>query len=391
LDQSDIGYLETALDLAERGRGCTSPNPIVGAVIVSQGAVLGQGWHAGVGLEHAEVAAMRDAVVRTCGTDPGLAGELDAELVRPVCAGATMYVTLEPCCTQGRTPPCTTALIQAGLARIVVAAIDPSPAVNGRGMEILGKAGISTEVAEGPVAHRAKRQNNGLRKTVTTGLPFVEYKYAMTLDGRIATDTGDSHWISSPESRTLVHQWRAWSDAVVVGSGTVATDDPTLTARTVQCSRQPLRVVVDSSCSLQALSSLVRTAAESPVLVVCGEQVHRQRLAEVQAWGCQTATVGLADDGKLDPQLVCKALGDRGVQTVLLEGGPRLAGAWWAAGVVDRLAAFVCPRVVSGRDNGSPLFGAGTLTMQQALDLQEVEIQRIGPDVLITGYTGGAF
>ena len=184
-----------------------------------------------------------------------------------------MYVTLEPCCTQGRTPPCTTALIQAGFARVVVAAIDPSPAVNGKGLEVLNGAGIAIEVAEGPVAHRAKRQNNGLRKTVTTGLPFVEYKYAMTLDGRVATDTGDSRWISSDESRALVHQWRAWSDAVVVGAGTAATDDPTLTARQAQCSRQPLRVVVDSACSLPATSNLVRTAAEGPVLVVCGEQV----------------------------------------------------------------------------------------------------------------------
>jgi diaminohydroxyphosphoribosylaminopyrimidine deaminase/5-amino-6-(5-phosphoribosylamino)uracil reductase len=391
LDKSDIGYLERALDLAEKGRGCTSPNPIVGAVIVSKGVVLGEGWHAGIGLDHAEVAAMRDALLRSGQLDPAAVGELDSDRVRSLCSGATIYVTLEPCCTQGRTPPCTTALINAGVSRVVAAAIDPSPAVNGRGMGVLEGAGIAVEVAEGSLNRRARRQNNGLRKTVTRGMPFVEYKYAMTLDGRVATDTGDSRWISSAESRALVHRWRAWSDAVVVGAGTVAADDPTLTARHAQCCRQPLRVVVDKACGLPASSNLVRTVAHGPVLVVCGELASRQRLDEVHAWGVDTAVVGEDGQGHLEPEQVCRALAERDVQTVLLEGGPRLAGAWWTAGVVDRLLAFVCPQVASGEKIGGSLCGKGAVSMRESLELQEVEVQPVGPDVLITGYTGGPF
>jgi diaminohydroxyphosphoribosylaminopyrimidine deaminase/5-amino-6-(5-phosphoribosylamino)uracil reductase len=391
LDKSDIGYLEKALDLAEKGRGCTSPNPIVGAVIVRQGEVLGEGWHAGVGLDHAEVAAIRAALTRAGVSQQLAAGELDPDLVGSVCSGATMYVSLEPCCTQGRTPPCTTALIKAGFGRVVAGAIDPSPAVNGRGLELLRQGGIAVEVAEGPLLMRAKRQNDGLRKTVTVGMPFVEYKYAMTLDGRVATDAGDSQWISSTESRGLVHQWRAWADAVVVGAGTVASDDPTLTSRQAQCLRQPLRVVVDRECALAATSNLVRTASEAPVLVVCGEGVGSQRLAEVHSWGVDTAVVGEDEQGRLDPHQVCRALAAREVQTVLLEGGPRLAGAWWAAGVVDKVAAFVCPQMASGQGSRAPLLGRGAVNMQEALELQEVEVQRVGPDILITGYRGGPF
>jgi diaminohydroxyphosphoribosylaminopyrimidine deaminase/5-amino-6-(5-phosphoribosylamino)uracil reductase len=308
-----------------------------------------------------------------------------------VCAGATMYVTLEPCCTQGRTPPCTTALIGAGFARVVAAAVDPSPAVNGRGFELLRDSGIAVEAAEGPIALRARRQNNGLRKSVTRGLPFVEYKYAMTLDGRVATDSGDSRWISSPESRVLVHRWRSWADAVVVGGGTVKCDDPTLTARDAECSHQPLRVVVDESCGLYRDTNLVRTASEGPVLVVCGEKADKGRMDDVKGWGVEVATVGYDAGGGLDPAGVCRVLAGRGVQTVLLEGGPRLAGSWWAAGLVDKVSAFVCPRVSSGLEVRTPLVGKGAASMREALDLQELEVTRVGPDVLVTGYTGGPF
>jgi diaminohydroxyphosphoribosylaminopyrimidine deaminase/5-amino-6-(5-phosphoribosylamino)uracil reductase len=299
-----------------------------------------------------------------------------------------MYVSLEPCCTHGRTPPCTSALIAAGFVRVVAAAIDPTPSVNGEGMQALTQAGIEVGLAEGDVERRARRQNEGLRKVHTLGLPFVLYKYAMTLDGRIAVDSGDSRWVSSPESRALVHRWRAGFDAVVVGSGTLRSDDPRLTARGRSCSRQPLRVVVDSECGLGADSSLVRTANEGPVLVVCGEGVTPERRSEVRSWGVDTAVVKRATDGGLEPEAVCRELAARGVQYALLEGGPRLAGSWWAAGMIDKVAAFVSPRIASGIEGKTPFFGPGVESMERAATLTEVRTRAVGCDVLVTGYRG---
>jgi len=391
VDKKDEGYLERALELAERGRGCTSPNPIVGAVIVRGSEVIGEGWHVGPGHDHAEVAAIKDALRRAGlpGSDGG--AEVAAAAARTLCAGTTMYVTLEPCCTYGRTPPCTSAVRAAGFTRVVAGAIDPTPEVNGKGMELLRSEGVRVDLADGHLAQRARRQNDGPRKTVLTGMPFVTYKYAMTLDGRVATDSNDSQWISGEESRALVHRWRAWSDAVVVGAGTVTADDPLLTARTAGCARQPLRVVVDGGLGLRQDSRLVTSRGEGPVLAVCGPGVSADRRAEVEAWGVETVQVALGQDGMLDPLEVVRHLGSRSVQSVLLEGGPTLAGAWWEAGVIDKIAAFVCPRVASGGENRSALRGRGACHMAEAAELQEIEIQTIGSDVLITGYRSGPF
>jgi diaminohydroxyphosphoribosylaminopyrimidine deaminase / 5-amino-6-(5-phosphoribosylamino)uracil reductase len=391
LSEDDSSYLERALGLGEKGRGRTSPNPVVGAVIVRGRDIIGEGWHVGPGRDHAEVAAIKD-VLRLAGRvgsgesigDPGAHA-------RDLCAGTTMYVTLEPCCTQGRTPPCTSALLAAGFTRVVVGAIDPTPQVNGKSLELLRAAGVQIDLAEGDLARRMKRHNDGPRKVVGTGLPFVTYKYAMTLDGRVATDSGDSRWISGAQSRALVHQWRAWSDAVVVGAGTLLADDPRLTAREVECTRQPLRVVVDRELGLRRESTLVATVKEGPVLVVCGNDVGDARRAEVVSWGVETIGIPCGPDGALEPLEVGRHLASRGVQAVLLEGGPRLAGAWWTAGLIDKVAAFVCPRVVSGEKNLAPLRGPGLLAMQGAAPLQEVEIRQVGSDVLICGYREGPF
>lgn len=392
LSEEDLRYLDQALNLAEQGRGRTSPNPMVGAVIVRDSAILGSGFHAGAGRDHAEVAAIKDAVSRAgLQVESGLAGRVDPAAALAVCSGATMYVSLEPCCTYGRTPPCTDALIAADFARVVVAVIDPNPSVNGRGIELLRAAGIQVDLADEDAAHRARRQNEGTRKMAIRGLPFVTYKYAMTLDGRVATDSGDSRWISSAESRALVHQWRAWSDAVVVGAGTQAADDPRLTARDVVCERQPLRVVVDRVLGLRRESALVATVGDGPVVVVCGPEVPETRRLEVQGWGVETAVVPVSADGGLDPLEVGRYLAGREVQTVLLEGGPRLAAAWWDAGLVDKVAAFVCPRISPGMENRGALRGAGPSEMAGSVGLQEVEVRQVGPDVLITGYREGPF
>ncbi len=365
VDELDKLYLERAIELADRGRGRTSPNPMVGAVVVREGSIIAEGYHAGPGLDHAEVAALKQV---------------------PEARGATMYVTLEPCCNYGRTPPCTKALIEAGIGRVVVGAMDPSAQVNGRGVDDLTRAGIVVDVAEGELALRCTRQNNAFRKAAVTGLPFVTYKYAMTLDGRVACDSGDSRWVSGPESREEVHRLRAEVDAVVVGAGTLRTDDPLLTAREVACARQPLRVVVDSDLRLTEAAALVRSKDEGPVLVVCADSVPEPRRAEVESWGVETAGLPLDAPGRVSARSTAALLGARDVQSVLLEGGPTLAGSWWSAGLVDQVMAFVTPRVVSGMTPRSPLMGEGVVEMACATPLHEVETRSLGRDVCICGY-----
>jgi diaminohydroxyphosphoribosylaminopyrimidine deaminase/5-amino-6-(5-phosphoribosylamino)uracil reductase len=387
LDAHDVLMLERAFSLAERGRGCTSPNPVVGAVIVGNDRVLGEGYHVGPGRDHAEVAAIKDAVRRAGQAGPAIDAPVDFAAARSVCAGTTLYVTLEPCCTYGRTPPCTSALIGAGFSRVVIGAIDPTPAVNGLGAEILRGAGLTVDLAEGELGNRMKRQNDGLRKLVVTGLPFVTYKYAMTVDGRLATDSGESRWISGAQSRALVHQWRAWSDAVVVGAGTARADDPTLTAREVVCLKQPIRVVVGGADDLARECALVRTVTEGPVLVIAGNDLGRERRAELASWGVEVTAARRGDDGSLEPHSVAAVLAERGVQSVLLEGGRRLAGSWWSAGLIDRVAAFVCPKVAPGTEHRGALLGPGPDVMEEAVALREVEVRHIGADMLLTGYT----
>lgn len=422
LNDLDMTYLGRALQLAENGRGRTHPNPMVGAVIVADGQIIGEGYHTGPGHDHAEIAAMREAARGRGGPASGSgAGGASGGEVSPVealplcerCNGATMYVTLEPCCTYGRTPPCTNALIAAGFARVVVGAIDPSSQISGKGIDQLRSAGIQVDLADGDMALRCKRQNNGFRKWVAVGLPFVTYKYAMTLDGRVATDAGDSRWISGSDSRQLVHRMRAWSDAVMVGIGTVVADDPLLTVRDTDCGVQPLRVVVDTHLRLGRDTALVKSRGEGPILVVCGEGVSGQRRVEVESWGVETAVAAVSGwheptAGKwsaassppesvsaaavarresVSPAAVAGVLASRGIQSILLEGGPTLAGAWWAVGLIDQIVAFVAAKVVSGREGRSPFIGEGSESMSQAFELREVEIRSIGSDLCISGYT----
>jgi diaminohydroxyphosphoribosylaminopyrimidine deaminase/5-amino-6-(5-phosphoribosylamino)uracil reductase len=403
VDDLDIIYMGRAVELAEKGRGCTHPNPLVGAVVVRDGQVVAEGYHAGPGLDHAEVAALKQVD--------------DAR-------GATLYVTLEPCCSYGRTPPCTSALIQSGLVRVVVGAIDPSPQVNGQGVAQLRAAGIEVDLAEGEIALRCKRQNNGFRKAVVTGLPFVSYKYAMTLDGRAACDSGDSRWVSGEESRALVHRLRSVTDAVVVGAGTLRADDPLLTARGVGCRRQPLRVVVDGRLTIPRDAALVRSKEEGAVLIVCSGLVDDARRTEVESWGIETAVVGRdggretlvaghrpavaaahaarqavetlatdaqGDEWRVSPRSVARLLGSRGIQSVLMEGGPRLAGSWWSAGLVDQVIAFISPRIVSGTGLQSPLVGIGGTEMACATALREVQTRVLGDDLCVSGYVGEAY
>jgi diaminohydroxyphosphoribosylaminopyrimidine deaminase / 5-amino-6-(5-phosphoribosylamino)uracil reductase len=321
LTGTDQAHLRRALELAEGGRGRVSPNPLVGAVVVRDGEVLGEGFHAELGGLHAERAALADCAGR--GNDP---------------AGATMYVTLEPCAHQGRQPPCVEALLDAGVARVVIASDDPSEKASGRGPGILRDGGVEVVSAAGEEATAARLINQPFRKHARTGLPLVTLKLAISLDGRTATAPGDSPWISGPESRALVHRWRAESDAIAVGIGTVLADDALLTARDVDGARQPLRVVFDRQARLPADSQLLRTLDVSPVLAVVGPEadaaVLRDAGAEVLvADGIASA---LAD------------LGRRGITSLFLEGGPTLAAAFAAAGEIDESRVFVAPVLLGG-------------------------------------------
>src|SRR5688572_519321 len=259
--------MRRAIELAELGRGHTSPNPMVGAVIAREGEVLGEGYHATYGGEHAEVAALG-----ACASDP---------------IGATMYVTLEPCCHHGRTPPCTEAIVNAGIKRVVVASDDPTDKASGRGLGILRDEGVDVEVVDGDVSHSARLLNQPFRKYARTGRPHVLFKSAMSLDGKVATQTGDSKWISGEESRRLVHEWRAQVDAVCIGIGTALADDPLLTARTPAVTRQPVRVVFDSEARLPADGQLARTAHDVRLVIVTSRAADRSRLEALKAAGAE--------------------------------------------------------------------------------------------------------
>ena len=353
MNERDAELLDRALDLAERGRRSASPNPIVGCVIARDGRVLGEGWHVRRGEPHAE----RNAL---------------AACTEPV-AGATAYVSLEPCSHHGRQPPCADALIDAGIGRVVCAIGDPNPEVDGQGVARLRAAGIPVELAGGRHEARARRQNAGFRTRVVHGRPFVLLKLAATLDGRTATRTGESRWISSPESRMLVHDWRADVDAVGVGSGTALADDPELLPRdaTPPAERLPARVVFDRRGRLGATSTLVRGAATAPVLRVAppGAPPPPPGVEAIEA-------ASLAEALQL--------LGAREITSLLVEGGAELAGALLAAGLVDALALFLAPRLIGG--DGRPLLGSlGVDALAGAPALIETSVREVGPDVLIEG------
>lgn len=356
-----------ALDLAERAKGLCNPNPAVGAILVRDGQVVGEGFTQPRGQAHAEVVALLQA----------------GEAAR----GATMFVTLEPCAHEGFTGPCTARIIEAGVREVRCAVIDESPWVNGRGRAELERHQIGFSLGEGAAA--AKPLNRDYRHWVRTGRPFVTAKYAMSLDGKSATRNGSSAWVSGPPARALVGQMRSRVDAVVVGGETIIADDPSLTARDSDgglLPRQPLRVVLDSRGRLPVGSKVASGSLPGRTLVAT-TPAGRERLAGLSGEGLEVWVGEAAEDGRVGPAALLAELGRRELIAVLVEAGGTLLASLVEAGLVDEVAAFVAPKLVGGQDAPTPLAGEGVAEMAGAATLFDVTYERIGADILVRGFT----
>ena len=356
MSSPDERFMQRALELAARGGNRTAPNPLVGAVVVRGGRIVGEGWHRVYGGPHAEVHAIRAAGARA--------------------KGSTIYVALEPCSPHPKkTPPCTDLLARAGIARAVVSIKDPNPLVHGRGLSLLRRAGI--KVTTGVCAREAAELNAPFIKVHTRGLPYVAVKWAMTLDGKIATRTGDSRWISSERSRVWLHRWRDTFHAILVGSGTLLRDDPRLRGRT----SRPTRIILDTSAKTPVDAVVVRTAREQPTILAVAPGASETRLRRLRNAGVQILELDVRD-----LRLVFEALAGEGLHKILVEGGGEVhASVLQEAGLVDEACVFVAPKIIGGRSAKTPVEGDGLAAMADAVHLQQVSIERSGDDVVIRG------
>ncbi|MDI6857263.1 MAG: bifunctional diaminohydroxyphosphoribosylaminopyrimidine deaminase/5-amino-6-(5-phosphoribosylamino)uracil reductase RibD [Dehalococcoidia bacterium] len=356
--------MRRALELARQALGSTSPNPAVGAVVVKGGRVVGQGYTQPPGGPHAEIVALREA---------GNAAR-----------GSVLYVTLEPCCHEGRTGACTKAIIDAGVREVRFSHIDPDPNVSGRGKQALEEAGIAVRVGEGEA--EARRINEAYIKHRATGLPFVIAKFAVSLDGKIAATSGDSRWVSSPESREWAHRQRTQIDAIIVGVRTVLVDDPELTARpggSAEGARQPLRIVADSRGRTPERARVLSGPAKTLIVTT-----RRSRASWRRAMTAKGAEVLVAPSyrGKTDLLELLRELGRRPVLSLLVEGGGGLLGGFFDRGLVDKVQAIIAPMIIGGERSPTAVAGRGARRMDEALRLREVAVERLGSDLLVTGY-----
>lgn len=356
----DLHWMQRALELAEQGRGLVEPNPLVGAVVVKDGRLLGEGWHRRYGEAHAEVNALTQA----------------GEQAR----GATLYVTLEPCCHHGKTPPCVDAVIRAGVARVVAAMLDPFPKVSGNGAAALRAAGITVDV--GACGEAARRLNAPYLKLLATGRPYVHAKWAMTLDGKIATRTGDSKWISTPASRAKTHAFRGRLDAIIVGIGTALADDPLLTARPPGA-RVATRIVLDQRGRLPLMSQLARTAREVPTIVVVGKGAT---VRDLKALGCEVIELPLVE-GKLAIGSLLDELGRRRMTNVLIEGGSQVLGSFFDADAIDEVHVLIAPRLIGGGEATTPIAGQGVEKIAMGRGLVDVRVDHVDGDLFVEAKT----
>lgn len=364
-NDEDNRFMQRALELADKARGRTSPNPLVGAVIVKDGKVLGEGYHRQAGTPHAEIHALNDA------------GAQDIE-------GATMYVTLEPCSHYGRTPPCADALVRAGLGRVVIATLDSNPLVAGKGRKILEEAGIKTAV--GLLEEQALQLNEVFFKYIQTGKPFVSLKVAMTLDGKIASFSGDSRWITGEAARNYVHQLRNSHDAIMVGIGTVLADDPQLNTRLdTEDQRNPVRIIIDGQLDIPLESKIVKTAGEQRTMVFTSSNHDKGKAGVLKAWGLEIVEIG-EETSCLPLESIMGKLGKIGICSLLLEGGAQINAYMLKHNLVDKVYWFIAPKIIGGKNAPSPVAGHGIEYMNQAIKLNKVEIKSFADDLCMVGY-----
>lgn len=353
-----------ALELAAQALGRTNPNPMVGAVVVKDGQIIGEGYHHRAGTPHAEVHALNQA------------GEQ--------ALGATLYVTLEPCSHFGRTPPCADAVIAAGIARVIMASLDPNPNVAGNGLKKLAAAGIEVEV--GFLEQKARRLNEVFWKYIQMGRPYVALKTAMTLDGKIASYSGDSKWVTGESARQQVHQLRNIYDGIMVGIGTVLKDDPLLNTRLPGGDRRdPIRVIIDGHLQLPLSGKIARTAERQRTLVFCSNQADPRTQLKLERMGLHVIRLDCHPD-TVPLETVLDLLGRMDICSLLVEGGGEVNGYLLERDLVDRVYWFIAPKIIGGREAPSPIGGQGRALMQEAVELKSVEMQTFGPDIMITGY-----
>lgn len=372
IDENDVRYMRLALQMARNATGRTVPNPLVGAVIVQAGRVVATGWHRKAGTPHAEIHALN------------MAGEL--------ARGATLYVTLEPCAHYGRTGPCAVAVRDAGIARVVVGMRDPNPLVAGKGLKILTDAGVAVDVFpdDSDIAACCWQLNEVFLKWIPHKQPFVVLKTAMSLDGKIATVTGESQWITGEAARARVHEWRDIYDGIMVGIGTVLHDDPALTTRLPagRSGRNPVRIIVDSQARTP-LTAQVVTDEAAPTIIAVTEEAPAERVAALEQ-SAQVEVLRCGSGPHVDVALLMQQLGEREICSIFVEGGGTLAYSLLAAGFVDKVEAFIAPLLIGGREALTPVEGAGSTRLADAVRLHDVQYEQVGSDMLVTGYTRSA-
>jgi diaminohydroxyphosphoribosylaminopyrimidine deaminase/5-amino-6-(5-phosphoribosylamino)uracil reductase len=358
---TDFDFMSRALHLAERGRGHAEPNPLVGAVIVKEGRIIAEGWHEKFGQAHAEINALRRA------TEP--------------VHGADLFVTLEPCCHHGKTPPCTEAILASGIRRVIAAMLDPFPQVSGKGFALLQAAGIIVEAGIGESL--ARRLNAPYLQLLRAGRPQIHAKWAMTLDGKIASRTGSSKWITGESARAKVHELRGRMDAILIGSGTLLTDDPLLTARP-SGPRIPTRIVLASGKRpLPEMPQLLRTLDQAPVLLVTGETQAASRWSHA---GAEVLTLPLNSEGKLPLSILLKNLGERRMTNLLIEGGGATLGMFFDSDLIDEVHCFIAPKLIGGSEARPAFGGKGRAEMEQALNFPFGEWENLGSDLYFHGW-----
>jgi diaminohydroxyphosphoribosylaminopyrimidine deaminase/5-amino-6-(5-phosphoribosylamino)uracil reductase len=359
----DIQYMRQALDLASRGHGQTSPNPMVGAVLVKNGKVVGEGFHRRAGEPHAEILALRRAGKNA--------------------KGATLYINLEPCCHYGKTPPCTDALIGAGISRVVAAMKDPNALVGGKGFAHLRRAGVKVKV--GLLRKEAERLNETFIHFHRFGRPFVVLKWAMTIDGRTSCSNGESRWISGSESRRYAHKLRSFSDAVLVGIGTVLRDNCQLSARLAGYrGKQPLRIIVDSELKIPLKARCLSNIKKQPTMIATSQNAPIGKIEALRSQGCNVLICRKTKDGISIRDLTGK-LAEMSMQSLLVEGGRRISGSFLREGLADKIVAFISPKVLGGKKLTSPIANWEAASLD-AVSLRDVTIRELGNDVCIEGY-----